>query len=86
MFGIVLVINMAVTPFIVSIVTVQVEDMPVHAPVQPPNWAPELGVAVNVTLWFALKFALHVIGQLIPLGLDDTLPIPLTVTPNVFIW
>jgi hypothetical protein len=56
----------------------------VHVPVpsqgpapQPVNVEPEFAVAVSVTLVPLAKFAVHVSGQAIPMGLLFTVPVPL---------
>jgi hypothetical protein len=56
--------------------TLQV-PVPEHAPDQPLNVAPALGVAVSTTLVPELNDALHVAPQLIPAGLLVTVPFPL---------
>src|SRR5690348_5670562 len=59
--------------------TVQVRFMPEQAPLQPPN-PPVVTVAVKVTMLPLAKFALHVVGQLMPAGVLVTVPTPLPVT------
>jgi len=54
----------------------------VHAPLKPEKLNPIAGVAVKVTVVSLLKFAVHVVGQLIPDGLLVTLPLPASVTVN----
>jgi phage tail protein X len=64
-------------------VIVQLPALPEHAPVQPTNVLPEVGDAVKVTLvplsndWVQLP---AVPEQLIPAGLEVTVPEPPTVT------
>jgi hypothetical protein len=48
----------------------------VHAPVQPPNTEPLDVAAVSVTAVALSNGALHVAPQLMPLGLDVTVPLP----------
>src|SRR5437016_10963567 len=48
----------------------------------PEKLNPIAGVAVKVTVVSLLKFAVHVVGQLIPDGLLVTLPLPASVTVN----
>ena len=67
--------NVAVTLSAALIVTTQL-PVPVQAPLHPPNVLPLPAVPVSVTVLPSLKFALHVLGQLIPLGLLTTLPVP----------
>jgi len=54
----------------------------VHAPLQPVKVEPEAGVAVKVTLVPEAILALQALPQLIPLGEELTvpLPVPLLVT------
>jgi hypothetical protein len=63
----------------------QVDADPLQAPLHPakPEFVP--GVSVRVTDVPELKLALHVGGQLIPVGLLDTVPgpLPARVTVNV---
>jgi len=70
-------LKVAVTCWLALSVTVQVELLPLHAPDQPANDELVAGVSVNVTRVPTLKLALHVVGQLIPAGLLDTVPAPL---------
>lgn len=75
--------KVAETLFAAVIVSVHVVEVPLHAPPQPVNVAPETRVAVKVTLAFTVTFALHVVPplpQLIPPPV--TLPLPVTVTVN----
>jgi hypothetical protein len=48
----------------------------VQLPDQPPKVEPEAGVAVNVTAVPLLRLAVHVLPQLIPVGLLFTVPVP----------
>jgi len=77
---------MAVTPEILKVavacrfavsVSIQVDADPLQAPVHPakPEFVP--GTSVRVTDVPELKLALHVGGQLMPVGLLDTVPVPL---------
>ena len=50
--------------------------MPAQAPLQPVKIDPGSGVAVSVTMLEAAKFALHVVGHVIPPGALVTLPVP----------
>jgi len=78
-------LNVAITVFDASKVTVQVVAVPVQAPLQPVNVAPAPGVAVSVALDPAVRFALvQVVApfpQLIPLPV--TVPLPTTDTLSV---
>jgi hypothetical protein len=56
--------------------TVQVGDVPPHAPLQPLKLEPLAGLAVRVTFVFAAKLAEQVLPQLIPAGLLVTVPEP----------
>jgi len=67
--------NSAVTVVLAVRVTTQV-DVPLQAPVQPANVDPDAAVAVRVTCVPLGKFALQVLGQLMPAGLLVTVPVP----------
>ena len=56
-------------------VTVQV-PLPLHAPLQPAKVDRHLGVAVRVTLVPFVKLALQLKPQLMPVGVDFTVPEP----------
>lgn len=58
--------------------TVQ-EEVPEQSPAQPVNTDVESGVAVRVTDTPELKSKAHVVPQLIPAGLDVTVPDPVPV-------
>lgn len=73
-------VNVAVTCWLALSVTVQVEAVPLHAPDHPAKDEFVAGLSVSVTSVPVLKFALHVVGQLIPSGLLDTVPMPVPVT------
>jgi hypothetical protein len=76
-----------VTPWAAFIVTVQVVLIPVQAPVQPAKVEPVAGVAVRVTVAPAVKAPLHVLPQVMPLGAEVTvaLPVPLWVTVRAYV-
>ncbi len=67
--------NVAVTDFAVSIVTVHV-PVPEHAPLQPVKVESDEELAVNVTMVLLLKADEQVLPQLIPVGLLVTVPLP----------
>jgi hypothetical protein len=69
------VVNVAVTDVAAFMVTEQL-PVPLHAPLQLTNVDVPFGVAVSVTTVPALKAAEHVAPQLIPAGLDVTVPPP----------
>lgn len=73
--GPLLVLNVAVSDLDELIVTAHA-PVPVHAPLQPVNVEPAVGVSVMVTTVPLAKFAVHVPGQLIPAGLLVTVPVP----------
>jgi len=75
-------LNVAVTDLAALIVTVHV-PVPVQAPLQPANVEPEAAAAVRVTEAPLLKFALQVVGQLIPAGLLVTVPPPVPASVTV---
>jgi hypothetical protein len=56
---------------------------PEQAPLHPAKVDPELGVAVRVTEVPPLKFAVHVLGQLIPAGALLTVPVPVPATVTI---
>jgi hypothetical protein len=79
-------VNVAVTLRADVMETVQVE-VPLHAPDQPENVEPVAAVAVRVTLVPDAKEAEQVAPQLIPAGLDVTVPdpVPAFVTVSVYV-
>jgi hypothetical protein len=69
-------VNVAPTEVAAFMVTLQV-DVPLHAPVQPPNVAAfAVGTAVSVTAVPAAKLAVQVAPHVMPAGLLVTLPVP----------
>lgn len=68
-------LNVAVTDFAAVIDTTH-EPVPLHAPPQPANVDPAAAVGVSVTDVALLKFAEHVVPQLMPAGELVTLPVP----------
>ena len=75
--------KVAVTLCAAFIVTVQ-EPVPEHPPpVQPVKVEPPEGVAVSVTLVPLVKVALQVDPQLIPAGLEVTVPVPVPLLVTV---
>jgi hypothetical protein len=74
---------LATTDFALSIVTVQTLLETVSHPVQPLKRETPLGVAVSVTTVMVLKVAVQVAPQLIPPGLDVTVPVPIPSGPDV---
>ena len=63
--------------------TLQVVDVPVHAPDQPANWEFAAGAAVSVIGAVAVSDALHALPQLMPAGEDVTVPVPVPVLDTV---
>jgi len=76
-------LNVAVTLCAVLMVTAQVAVPLQPPPLQPANVEPADGLAVSVTLLFAVKLALHVAPQLIPAGLLVTVPVPVPALDTV---
>jgi len=68
-------LNVAVTLRAAVSDVVQV-PVPVQAPLQPANVEPLAAAAVSVTDVPLAKFALHVVPQLMPVGEDVTVPVP----------
>jgi hypothetical protein len=78
-------LKVAVTLWVLLIVTLQVSEVPLQAPDQPANTTFLLdGLAVRVTVLPVLKLAEHSVPQLMPLGLLLTLPEPLFTTLRVY--
>lgn len=68
----------------VELVTVTVHvEFPAQTPVHPAKVLLGSAVAVNVTGVLFAKLALHVPGQVIPLGLLVTLPVPTPISETV---
>jgi hypothetical protein len=57
-------------------VTEHVALVPLHEPLQPVKVEPEAAAAVNTTDWLFGKVAVQLGGQLIPVGLLVTEPVP----------
>src|SRR5262249_21172657 len=72
-------LNVAVIAYAAVTGSVHVGLVPVHGvfEVQPPNALPAAGTAVNVTFVPYVNGAVHVLPQLMPVGLDVTVPVPL---------
>jgi hypothetical protein len=68
-------LNVAVTEVLAFRVTLQV-DVPPHAPDQPENTEPDLGIAVSVMDVPLENLALHETAQLMPVGLLVMVPDP----------
>jgi hypothetical protein len=65
-------------------VTVAGPVRPAHDPYQPANCQPVAGVAVKVTLVVALKVAVQLPVQAMPVGTLVTVPWPLTIASRVY--
>jgi hypothetical protein len=76
-------VNVAATLCDEFIVRVQV-PVPLHAPPQPVKVQSFAGVAVRVTCVPEAKFALQVVGQLMPEGELVTVPLPLSPTVSAY--
>lgn len=68
-------LNVAVTVALAVGVTTH-DPVPLQPPDQPANVEPVLGAAVRVTGVPLAKLAVHVVPQLIPVGLLVTVPVP----------
>jgi hypothetical protein len=68
-------LKVAVTALAALMVTEQV-PVPLQAPLHPAKVEPEPATAVKTTVAPLVKFALHVLGQVMPLGLLVTVPVP----------
>jgi hypothetical protein len=79
-----LVSNVAVTARAAVIETVQVAELPAHAPPQPTNVEPVVAAAVNVTVAPLAYVALHVAPQSTPTPETVPLPEPAFVTVSVY--
>jgi hypothetical protein len=71
------VVKVAVTLLSAFITREQEVPVPLHAPLQPEKVEPAAGVAASVTLVPPAKGALQAVPQLIPLGTEVTVPLPL---------
>jgi hypothetical protein len=69
-------LKVAVTERGADIVSVQVVAVPVQAPPQPANTEPALATATNVTGEVEEKLALQRVPQLMPGGIEVTVPVP----------
>ena len=68
--------KLAVTVLAALILTVHVVSVLVSQPLQPRSTEPKLGTTVSVTFESAAKDDVHVVPQLIPVGLDVIVPPP----------
>jgi hypothetical protein len=75
-------LNVALTFSAAAMVRVQAA-VPEHAPLHPEKTELLPAVAVSVIFVFWAKFAVHVVGQLIPAGLLVTTPLPLPAVATV---
>jgi hypothetical protein len=76
-------VKVAVTDLAASIVTLQVSDGPLHAPVHPEKTEAADGTAVNVTTVLRLYGSEQSAPQAIPAGLELTVPRPLPAVVTV---
>ena len=76
-------LNVAVTDWALDIVTVQPPVLEQPPPLHPANVDPDAGEAVRLTAVPAAKLALHVDPQLIPPGLEVTVPDPVPAFPTL---
>ncbi len=80
-----LALNVAVTDRAAVIDTVQV-PVPVQAPLQPAKLEPLAAEAVRVTEVPLAKLALQVLPQLMPAGVELTVPVPVPALATVRVW
>lgn len=73
-------VNVADTDWL--LLSLSVHKAPLHAPPNPVNPEPVPAVAVSVTDVPGAKLPVQVVGQLIPLGLLVTVPVPVMLTFN----
>ena len=78
-------VKAAVTALLALMVTEQTLPLIVLQSPDQVTPKPGPGVAVRVTIEFKPKFALQVVPQLIPAGLDITVPLPLLLTVKVLV-
>lgn len=78
-------VKVAVTVGVDVTTSVHVVPGPEQAPAQPPNTLEAPGVAVNVTLVPGAKVAKHEVPQLMPAGVDVTVPLPVPANAT-FTW
>src|SRR5882762_3014927 len=76
-------VKVAVTDLAASIVTLQVTDEPLHAPVHPEKTETADGAAVNVTTVLRLYASEQSAPHAIPAGLELTVPRPLPAVVTV---
>lgn len=77
--------KLAVTDFAASTVSVQVVPVPAQSPDHDANTHPEAGVAVSVTEVPSVNGPLQVDPQLMPEGVDRTVPVPVRPTVTVYV-
>jgi hypothetical protein len=75
-------LNVAVTLSAALIVTTQL-PVPVQAPLHPAKVLPLFGVSLNVTCDPLVKFAVQMLGHVIPAGELDTVPVPVPASATV---
>ena len=75
--------NDAVTDAAAARVSVQVAWLPVQAPVHPVKLLPASALAVSVTWLPSSKLAVQVAPQLMPAGVEVTVPAPVVATVSV---
>jgi hypothetical protein len=78
--------NAAVTAFAEVMLTVQVAEVPVQAPLQPEKVESVDGAAVRVTVTPAVKALLQLLLHAIPLGEEVTAPVPVPVVVRVRVY
>ncbi len=80
---VVVAVNAAPQDALADRVTVVAADVPEHEPDQPTKVEPLAAAAVSTTAWPAVNEALQVLPQLMPSGLEMTVPLPVPLLTTV---
>jgi hypothetical protein len=79
-------VKLAVTAFAASMTKEHAAPFPAHAPLQFVKVEPAAGLAESARLLPPAKFALHVVPQLMPVGVEATVPLPLPLFVTLTLW